>query len=62
MPAPEAQQGVAVDADSLYAIASSGIARYDRKTRRRAGVGGFRRARVARTARARLPGRCYLFE
>jgi len=33
--APEAQQGVAVDAQSLYAISSSGIARYDRRTQRK---------------------------
>jgi hypothetical protein len=31
-PAPEARQGVAVDASSFYAVANSTIARYDRKT------------------------------
>ncbi len=34
-PAPEAEQGVAVDAGSIYAVDNSQIARYDRKTGQR---------------------------
>lgn len=35
LPAPEAHQGVVADADSVYAIDNSQIAKYDKKTRRR---------------------------
>ncbi|MBL8556995.1 MAG: hypothetical protein JNL41_22170 [Phenylobacterium sp.] len=38
LPAPEARQGVAVDAHAVYAVANSTIARYDRGTGRRVGA------------------------